>query len=178
MMPDFLHVVPVGDDAMLNWILESEYSTFALSLVANIGVLLPHANHDALVPGPSYNCWKYCTRCIVTCEASLAHARSIVDHESLYLSEQLSGAAWRPCLNVHAFDMLDSSQQRLEVVRLLACFMPDVLAMPEMLAELRRMICSTELGSRVSIVADPVRETVMRQRARSHDHVDQQCIKR
>ena len=33
MMPDFLHVIPVGDDTVLDGVLECEYTTFRLSLV-------------------------------------------------------------------------------------------------------------------------------------------------
>ncbi|KFP81468.1 hypothetical protein N310_13621, partial [Acanthisitta chloris] len=45
-----LHVVPVGDDAMLNGVLEREDTSLALRLVAHVAVLLPHANHDTLTP--------------------------------------------------------------------------------------------------------------------------------
>ena len=33
MMPDFLHVIPVGDDAVLDGVLEGEDTTFRLSLI-------------------------------------------------------------------------------------------------------------------------------------------------
>ncbi len=33
-MPDFLHVVPVGDDAVLDWVLEGEDAAFSLRFVA------------------------------------------------------------------------------------------------------------------------------------------------
>ena len=47
-MPDLLHVVPVGDDSMLDGVLEGEDTPLGLGLVSNIGVLLAHANHDTL----------------------------------------------------------------------------------------------------------------------------------
>jgi hypothetical protein len=47
-MPDLLHVVPVGDDAVLDGILEGEDATLGLRLVAHVGVLLAHAHHHAL----------------------------------------------------------------------------------------------------------------------------------
>ena len=39
MVPNLLHVVPVGDDAMLNGVLEGKDASFGLGLVADIGVL-------------------------------------------------------------------------------------------------------------------------------------------
>ena len=44
-MPDLLHIVPVGNDSVLNWVLEA--------LSPNIAVLLSHTNHDSLMAGTS-----------------------------------------------------------------------------------------------------------------------------
>merc|ERR1711941_190559 len=49
-MPDLLHVVPVGDDAVLNGVLQGEDTSLGLSLITDIGVLLTHTDHDTLVP--------------------------------------------------------------------------------------------------------------------------------
>merc|ERR1719245_1120856 len=38
-MPDLLHVIPVGDDTVLNGVLEGEDTPLGLGLVSNIGVL-------------------------------------------------------------------------------------------------------------------------------------------
>mmetsp|Transcript_59928 Transcript_59928/g.147321 ORF Transcript_59928/g.147321 Transcript_59928/m.147321 type:complete len:346 (+) Transcript_59928:412-1449(+) len=54
-VPDLLHVVPVGDDAVLDGVLEGEDTALGLGLIANVGVLLAHANHDALVAGTADN---------------------------------------------------------------------------------------------------------------------------
>merc|ERR1712213_252804 len=37
-MPDLLHVIPVGDDTVLNGVLEGEDTPLGLGLVSNIGV--------------------------------------------------------------------------------------------------------------------------------------------
>src|ERR1700722_7510254 len=50
-MPDLLHVVPVGDDTVLDGVLEGKYTTLGLSLVTDVGVLLAHADHHTGVPG-------------------------------------------------------------------------------------------------------------------------------
>jgi hypothetical protein len=50
-VPDLLHVVPVGHDAVLDGVLEREDTALGLGLVADVRVLLAHADHDALVAG-------------------------------------------------------------------------------------------------------------------------------
>ena len=47
-VPDLLHVIPVGDDAVLDGVLESQDSTLALSLVSHVAVLLSHTHHHTL----------------------------------------------------------------------------------------------------------------------------------
>jgi hypothetical protein len=63
---DILHVVPVGDNAVLNGVLEGEDTTLGLGLVTDIQVLLAHANHHAGVArwcsvwvlfSPSFSFW-------------------------------------------------------------------------------------------------------------------------
>mmetsp|Transcript_41744 Transcript_41744/g.75496 ORF Transcript_41744/g.75496 Transcript_41744/m.75496 type:complete len:285 (+) Transcript_41744:610-1464(+) len=81
-VPDLLHVVPVGDDAVLNGVLESQHTTLALRLITDVAVLLVHAHHDARHLGPSHDGRKDSPWSIVTCEACLAHAAAIVNHQS------------------------------------------------------------------------------------------------
>jgi hypothetical protein len=52
-VPDLLHVVPVGHNAVLNWVLEGEHASLALGLITDIGILLVHAHHDSWVLGPA-----------------------------------------------------------------------------------------------------------------------------
>merc|ERR1719351_137982 len=54
-VPDLLHVVPVGDDTVFNWVLQGEDTPLGLGLVSNIGVLLTHTNHDSLMPWAANN---------------------------------------------------------------------------------------------------------------------------
>merc|ERR550534_885018 len=54
-VPDLLHVIPVGDDSVLNGILEGKDTSLGLGLISNIGILLSHANHHTLVAGTSNN---------------------------------------------------------------------------------------------------------------------------
>merc|ERR1719427_1681137 len=54
-VPDLLHIIPVGDDSVLNGVLESEDTSLGLCLISNIGILLSHTNHHTLVAGTSNN---------------------------------------------------------------------------------------------------------------------------
>ena len=47
-MPDLLHVVPVGDDAVLDGVLQGEDTSFGLGFISNVAVFLTHTNHDTL----------------------------------------------------------------------------------------------------------------------------------
>merc|ERR1711964_499808 len=81
-MPDLLHVIPVGDDAVLNGVLQGEDTSLGLSLISDIGVLLSHTNHDTLVPWASNDGWEDSPGGVVTGESSLAHAGAIVNDKS------------------------------------------------------------------------------------------------
>ena len=50
-VPDLLHVVPVGHDSVLNGVLQGKNSTLVLSFISHVSILLIHANHDARVLG-------------------------------------------------------------------------------------------------------------------------------
>ena len=43
-VPDLLHVVPVGHNTVLDGVLESQDTALALCLISNVGILLVHAN--------------------------------------------------------------------------------------------------------------------------------------
>ena len=98
-MPDLLHVVPVGDDAVLNRVLQGENTSLGLGLISDIGVLLTHTHHDTLnenfrvnnrsfleqstfsylVPGASNDGGEDSPGGVISGKASFAHARAIVD---------------------------------------------------------------------------------------------------
>ena len=48
MMPDLLHIIPVCDDTVFNWVLEGEDTSLALGFISYVGVLLTHTDHDTL----------------------------------------------------------------------------------------------------------------------------------
>merc|ERR1719293_158532 len=81
-VPDLLHVIPVGHDAVLNGVLQGEDTPLGLGLITNIGVLLSHANHDTLVPGTSNDGGEDGPGGVVSGEAGLAHAGPVVHDQS------------------------------------------------------------------------------------------------
>merc|ERR1712106_1065348 len=54
-MPDLLHIIPVGDDTVFNGVFQGEDTSLGLSFITNIGILLAHTDHDTLVTGTSNN---------------------------------------------------------------------------------------------------------------------------
>jgi len=77
-VPDLLHVIPVGDDTMLNGVLEGHDTTLALGFITDVGVLLTHTDHDTLVTGTANNGWEDSSWSVITGEAGLDHAGAIV----------------------------------------------------------------------------------------------------
>jgi hypothetical protein len=81
-MPDFFHVVPVGDDSMFDGVFESQDTSLGLSLISDIGIFLAHTNHDTLVAGSSNNGGEDGSWSVITGKSSLAHAGAIVNNQS------------------------------------------------------------------------------------------------
>jgi len=78
-VPDLLHIVPVGDDSVLNGVLEGEDTTLGLGLIPDIRVLLSHSDHHSLVAGASDDGGEDGAGGVVSGESSLAHSGSVVD---------------------------------------------------------------------------------------------------
>merc|ERR1711870_144836 len=81
-MPDLLHIVPVGDDTVFDGVLQGEDTSLGLSFITDIGILLTHTDHDALVSWASNNGWEDSPGGVITSESSLAHAGAIVNNQS------------------------------------------------------------------------------------------------
>ena len=79
--PYLLHVVPVGNDAVLDGVLQGEDTSLALGLVSDVGVLLSHTNHHTLVTGAAHDGREDSTGSIVSGETGLAHTGSVVDNQ-------------------------------------------------------------------------------------------------
>merc|ERR1719268_532054 len=81
-MPDLLHIIPVGDDSMLNGVLEGKDTSLGLGLISNIGILLSHTAHHTLVAGTANNGGEDSSGSVISSETSLAHAGAIVNNKS------------------------------------------------------------------------------------------------
>ena len=68
-MPDLLHIVPVGDDSVLDGVLEGEDTPLALGFITDVGVFVSHTNHDTHVARATDNGGEDGTGGIVTGEA-------------------------------------------------------------------------------------------------------------
>merc|ERR1711862_380203 len=73
-MPDLLHVIPVGDDTVFNGVFEGEDTSLGLGFISDVGVLLTHTDHHTLVPGTADDGGEDGPGGIITSETSLAHA--------------------------------------------------------------------------------------------------------
>merc|ERR1712108_25455 len=81
-MPDLLHVVPVGGDSVLNGVLQGKDTSLGLGLVTDVGILLSHTDHDTLVTGTANDGGEDSPGGVITDETGLAHAGAIVNNQS------------------------------------------------------------------------------------------------
>merc|ERR1711863_246879 len=81
-MPNLLHVIPVGDDSVLHGVLQGEDTPLGLGLITYIGVLLSHTHHDTLMSGATDDGGEDSSGSVISGESSLAHAGAIVNNKS------------------------------------------------------------------------------------------------
>merc|ERR1712001_212378 len=81
-MPDLLHIIPVGDDTVFNGVFQGKDTPLGLSFISNIGILLTHTDHDTLVAGVSNNGREDSPGGIISSETGFAHAGAIVNDQS------------------------------------------------------------------------------------------------
>ena len=79
-MPDLFHIIPVGDDSVLDGVLQGEDTSLALGLVSNIGILVSHTDHDTLMSWSSDDRREDSSGSIISGKTSLVHSGSIVDN--------------------------------------------------------------------------------------------------
>merc|ERR1712137_725897 len=80
-VPDLLHVVPGGDDTVLNGVLQGEDTSLGLGLVTDVGVLVAHADHDRDVAGTTDDGGEDGAGSVITGETALDHSGAIVNDQ-------------------------------------------------------------------------------------------------
>merc|ERR1719385_239017 len=80
-VPDLLHIIPVGDDSVFNGVFEGEDTSLGLGFISNIGILLSHTDHHTLVTGTSNNGGEDSSGSVISSKSSFAHAGAIVNNE-------------------------------------------------------------------------------------------------
>uniref|UniRef100_A0AAG5DIC6 Uncharacterized protein n=1 Tax=Anopheles atroparvus TaxID=41427 RepID=A0AAG5DIC6_ANOAO len=78
-VPDLLHIIPVGDDTVLDRVLQGEDTTLGLGLITDVRVLVAHTDHHTLVTRTANNGREDGTWGVITSETGLAHSGSVVD---------------------------------------------------------------------------------------------------
>jgi hypothetical protein len=75
--------LPQSERTVLNRVLERQDTALGLRLVADVRILLVHADHDAGVLRPANDGREDGAGRVVARKAGLAHAGAVVDHEGL-----------------------------------------------------------------------------------------------
>merc|ERR550517_948457 len=83
-MPDFFHIIPVCDNTVLDWVLQSQNTALALCFITNISIFLSHTNHNSFVSGSAYNRREDSSWSVITSKSSFAHTRSVIYNQSLH----------------------------------------------------------------------------------------------
>merc|ERR1719362_2628433 len=81
-VPDLLHVIPVGDDSVLDGVLQGEDTSLGLGLVTDVGILLSHTDHNSLVAGAADDGREDGAGSVISGETGLAHAGSVINDQS------------------------------------------------------------------------------------------------
>jgi len=80
-VPDFLHIIPVSDNTVLDGVFQGKNTSLGLSFITDIGVFLVHTNHDTGHFRSTHNRGENSPRSIITLETGFAHTGTVVDDE-------------------------------------------------------------------------------------------------
>jgi hypothetical protein len=79
-MPDLLHIVPVGNDTVLDGVLQSQDTTLGLGFITNIRVLLAHTDHDTGVTRTTDDGREDGTRSVISGKSGFDHTGTVVNN--------------------------------------------------------------------------------------------------
>merc|ERR1712050_566395 len=80
-VPDFFHIVPIGDDTVFDWVFQGEDTSFGLGFVSDIRVFLAHTDHNTLMSWSTDDGWEDGSWSIVTGETAFAKSGSVIDNQ-------------------------------------------------------------------------------------------------
>merc|ERR1719346_970028 len=79
-MPDFLHIIPAGDNTVFDGVFQGKNTSLGLCFVTNVSIFLSHTNHDSLMSWSSNDRWEHRSWCVISGKTGFDHTRSIVDN--------------------------------------------------------------------------------------------------
>ena len=79
-MPDLLHIIPVVDDTVLNWVVELENTSLLLGFLTNVAILLLGGGDNRFLLGVTNNGWERAFWGLFGFETGFAHTGSIIDN--------------------------------------------------------------------------------------------------
>jgi len=80
-VPDFFHIIPIGDDTVFDWVFQGEDTSLGLGFVSYVRVFLAHTDHNTLVSWSTNDGWEDGSWSIVTGETALAESGSVIDNQ-------------------------------------------------------------------------------------------------
>jgi len=80
-VPDFFHIVPVGNDTVFDWVFQGKDTSLGLGFVSDIGVFLAHTDHNTLVSWSTNDGWEDGSWSIVTSKSALAKSGAVIDNQ-------------------------------------------------------------------------------------------------
>jgi hypothetical protein len=82
MMPDLLHIIPIVDDTVLDWVMELEDTSLLLGFLTNIAILLLGGGDNRFLLWVTNNGWERAFWGLFGFETGFAHTGSIIYNNS------------------------------------------------------------------------------------------------
>ena len=107
-VPDLLHVIPVGDDSVLDRVLEGENTSLRLSLISDVRVLLSHTDHHSLMTGSSHDRRKHSAGSVISRKTGLKKELNATNiHELFNFKNHFTHRAENQYKNNHTLHIPD-----------------------------------------------------------------------
>lgn len=81
MMPNLIHIIPITNNTMLNWIFQTKYTSFSKCFFTNKTLFVLHTTNYVLKFWSAYYWWEWCSWSILATYTCFAHSGTIVDYD-------------------------------------------------------------------------------------------------